>query len=93
MSFLEDHMAGKHQAEIVEIMTAIDPCLYGHSRMISLFALLRMVAVMLGPAEKETRQGVIHEIPLMLSGILKRMDKMMEEQKHGKNTNRGRSPR
>ena len=54
-TFLEEHLAGKHQAEISELMGKMEPCYEGHSRAIIVFALVRTMAAMLGPAKAETR--------------------------------------
>jgi hypothetical protein len=77
-NFAEDHAAGKHQKEIVEILEKLDPCFHGHSRAIGLIALLRMMAVMLAPASKEAREESIREIPKSIRAILAKMDSMMD---------------
>jgi hypothetical protein len=76
-TFDEDHAAGAHQAEIVQIMTAMEPAFYGHPRAICVFALSRMIAVMLGPAMPETREHMLVELPLSIRAILAEMDRMM----------------
>jgi hypothetical protein len=54
----------------------LDPCFHGHSRAISLIALIRMMAVMLGPADKKAREKYIVEIPGTIRLILDMMDKL-----------------
>jgi hypothetical protein len=76
-TFLEDHMAGKHQAEIVALMEKMESCFVGHSRAIIMFALIRSMAAMLGPAKPETRAQTIAALPKTLTDILARMDEAL----------------
>jgi hypothetical protein len=75
-NFLEGHLAGKHQVEIVSLLKKIEPCLVGHSRSIIVFALIRLMAAMLGPAKAETRAETIKALPQTLTDILAKMDEM-----------------
>ena len=78
--FSEAHAAGKHQDEIVSILAALDPCMHDHSRRINTIALVRMIAVQLGPASDETREAFIEAIPPTLRLILAEMDRMFHGQ-------------
>jgi hypothetical protein len=69
MGFLEDHMAGAHQKEIVGLMEKIEPSLRGHPRAVVLITLTRLIAAMLGPAAPETRQNYLAALPATLSGM------------------------
>lgn len=75
MSFAEEHAAGEHEAEIIEIVGAIEPHFAGHPRAVCAFALTRMLAVMLYPARADTREGFLAELAPMLHQILAAMDK------------------
>jgi hypothetical protein len=76
-SFANDHASGQHQHEIVEILNKLDACFHGHSRAIGLIALTRMMAVMIGPADKDAREKYIEAIPAALRAILDEMDRIM----------------
>ena len=55
--FLEDHLAGKHEAEISALMEAMEPCFEGHSRAVIFFALERSIAAMLDrPSPRHERK-------------------------------------
>lgn len=76
-NFAKDHAAGAHQEEIVALIKKIELCLHGHSRAIITIALIRMIAIMLGPASKSTRENTIDAIPITLRNILREMDRMI----------------
>jgi hypothetical protein len=75
--FAEDHAAGAHQEEIVALMRKIEPCMHGHPRAIIIITLIRLIAAMLGPASKTTREEMLHEIPKTIRSILREMDRMI----------------
>ena len=77
MTFEKDHAAGKHQPELVEMMDKLHKALEGHQRALGLIALTRMIAVLLGPAAKETREDMLKAMPDTVRGILGAMDEMM----------------
>ena len=58
-------------------MEAMQPAFHGHPRAICVFALSRMIAVMLGPAMPETREHMLVELPLSIRAILVEMDRMI----------------
>jgi hypothetical protein len=77
MTFEKDHAAGKHQHELVGMMDKLHKALEGHSRALGLIALTRMIAVLLGPAAKKTREDMLEAIPDTVRSILGEMDRMM----------------
>jgi hypothetical protein len=78
-TFAEDHAAGLHQPEIVDLMNKMEPALVGHSRAIIIIAATRIIAAMLGPAGTETRQRSLEAIPITLRKILGEMDRMIAD--------------
>jgi hypothetical protein len=74
-AFLEDHLAGKHQAEIAALLTKIEPVLVGHSRIIIAIAAIRLIAAMLGPAKRSTQERMLKAVPETLGNILDVMNK------------------
>jgi hypothetical protein len=75
--FAAQHAAGAHQEEIVYLINKIEPHLEGHARGIILITLVRLIAVMLGPASPKSREEHIDAIPVTLRGILGKMDEIM----------------
>lgn len=73
----EDHAAAAHQEEIVALMRKIEPCMHGHPRAIIIITLIRLIAALLGPASKKTREEMLHEIPITIRNILKQMDRVI----------------
>jgi len=76
-TFAEDHAAGKHEPELVVMMDKLHQALEGHPRGLGLLALTRMIAVMLGPANKKTRAEMIDAIPDTIRSILREMDRIL----------------
>jgi hypothetical protein len=77
-TFAEDHAAGLHQQEIVELLREIEPVLEGHSRLIIIIALTRLIAAMLGPTDKKSRDRYLKEIIDTARNILREMDKICQ---------------
>ena len=73
----KDHAKGAHQEEIVALMRKIEPCMHGHQRAIIIITLIRLMAAMLGPASKKTRETMLREIPITIRNILNEMDRMI----------------
>jgi len=63
--------------ESIALMRKIEPCMHGHPRAIIIVALVRLIAAMLGPANKTTREEMLREIPLTIRSLLKEMDRMV----------------
>jgi hypothetical protein len=75
--FVEDHIAGLHDAEISQLMQKMEASLTGHSRMVIIFACIRTIAAMLGPAKTETRMRVLEELPISINNMLVAMDRVI----------------
>jgi len=67
------------QYEVAELMDRIEPCLAGYSRAVILLASIRLIAAMLGPADKKTQDETIDAIPETLRSIMARMKELMKE--------------
>jgi hypothetical protein len=76
-NFAKDHSEGKHQEEIVALIKQIDPHLNGHPRAIIILALTRILAAMLAPANKATREEMLQAIPDTIRNILREMDRLI----------------
>lgn len=72
------------QEEIVQIIEAMQPAFIGHPRVLVLTALWRCMAAMLAPAEVETRERALIEMPIAIRNILREMDRMMQEGDDGR---------
>ena len=73
----EDRAEGAQQNESIALMRKIEPCLHGHPRAVIIVALVRLLAALLGPASKTTREEMLREIPLTIRSLLKAMDRMV----------------
>jgi len=73
----EDYAESADLNESIALMRKIEPCLHGYPRSIIIVALVRLIAALLGPASKTTREGMLREIPLTIRAILKEMDRMI----------------
>jgi len=73
----KDYAESADLNESIALMRKIEPCLHGYPRSIIIVALVRLIAALLGPASKTTREGMLREIPLTIRAILKEMDRMI----------------
>jgi len=73
----EDYAESADLNESIALMRKIEPCMHGHPRAIIIVALVRLIAAMLGPANKTTREEMLREIPLTIRSLLKEMDRMV----------------
>jgi len=76
-TFEKDHALGKHQEELIRIMSKLDKAIHKHPRALSFIALVRMLAVIMGPINAQTRKAMIDSVPITLRNILAEMDRMM----------------
>jgi hypothetical protein len=51
------------QEKMRELMTKMDKCFHGYSRMVIVLACSRVIAAMYGPAKDETRQDYLDRFP------------------------------
>ena len=63
--------------ESIALMRKIEPCMHGHPRAIIIITLIRLLAALLGPASKTTREEMLQEIPRTIRNILREMDRMI----------------
>jgi hypothetical protein len=67
-----------HREEINQLMEKIEPCIHGHPRFIILLTLLRLIAVMLGPASEKTRKTTLAAMPIVIGSLLREMDEIIK---------------